>query len=97
MPKLLFARPAVDVEEERKVRKLAGARHALADWIMRARMIAASFVPANCAPPPSKNLIESANALAFGACLRRSDETAAPSSSSTGRCQRSAVAADRRR
>jgi transposase len=43
MPKLLFARPPVDAEEERKVRKLAGARHAPTDWIMRAKMIAASW------------------------------------------------------
>ncbi|MFF5234686.1 helix-turn-helix domain-containing protein [Dactylosporangium sp. NPDC000521] len=43
MPKLLYARPPVDAEEERKVRKLAGARHAPADWIMRAKMIAASW------------------------------------------------------
>ncbi|UWP86521.1 IS630 family transposase [Dactylosporangium fulvum] len=43
MPKLLYARPPMDVEEERKVRKLAGARHAPADWIMRAKMIAASW------------------------------------------------------
>jgi hypothetical protein len=35
MPKLLFARPPVDVVEERKIRKLAGARHAPADWIRR--------------------------------------------------------------
>lgn len=43
MPKLLYARPPVDAEEERKVRRLAGARHAPADWIMRAKMIAASW------------------------------------------------------
>src|SRR3954452_8352862 len=43
MPKLLFARPPVDVVEERKIRKLAGARHAPADWIRRARMIALSW------------------------------------------------------
>src|SRR4051794_14115813 len=38
MPKLLFARPPVDAVEERRIRKLAGARHAPADWIRRARM-----------------------------------------------------------
>jgi transposase len=43
MPKLLYARPPVDAEEERKVRKLAGSRHAPADWIMRAKMIVASW------------------------------------------------------
>jgi hypothetical protein len=43
MPKLLYARPPADAEEERKVRKLAGSRHAPADWIMRAKMIVASW------------------------------------------------------
>src|SRR4051794_13217960 len=43
MPKLLFARPPVDAVEERKIRKLAGARHAPADWIRRAQMIALSW------------------------------------------------------
>src|SRR3954463_15079037 len=43
MPKLLFARPPADAVEERKIRKLAGARHAPADWIRRARMIALSW------------------------------------------------------
>jgi transposase len=43
MPKLLHARPPADAEEERKIRKLAGSRHAPADWVMRARMIAASW------------------------------------------------------
>src|SRR5215216_3569646 len=43
MPKLLFARAAVDAEEERKVRKLAGSRHAPGDWIRRARMVARSW------------------------------------------------------
>src|SRR3954451_3816736 len=42
MPKLLFARPPLDAVEERKIRKLAGARHAPADWIRRAQMIALS-------------------------------------------------------
>jgi transposase len=40
MPKLLFARAAVDTEEEGKVRKLAASRHAPGDWILRARMVA---------------------------------------------------------
>src|SRR3982751_5491243 len=43
MPKLLFARPPVDVVEERRIRKLAGARHAPADWIRRAQIIALSW------------------------------------------------------
>jgi hypothetical protein len=43
MPKLLFARPPVDAAEERQIRKLAGARHAPGDWIMRAQMIVASW------------------------------------------------------
>jgi transposase len=43
MPKLLFARPPVDAVEERKIRKLAGARHAPADWIRRAQMITMSW------------------------------------------------------
>src|SRR3954453_14269840 len=43
MPKLLFARPPADAVEERRIRTLAGARHAPADWIRRARMIALSW------------------------------------------------------
>src|SRR3954451_20189735 len=43
MPKLLFARPPVDIVEERQVRKVAGSRHAPGDWILRARMIARSW------------------------------------------------------
>src|SRR3982751_3158805 len=43
MPKLLFARPPADAVEERKIRKLAGARHAPADWIRRAQMVALSW------------------------------------------------------
>ena len=43
MPKLLFARPPVDTVEERRIRKLAGARHAPADWIRRAQIIALSW------------------------------------------------------
>ena len=42
MPKLLHARAPQDTAEEHKVRKLANSRHAPADWIMRARMIAGS-------------------------------------------------------
>src|SRR4051794_19443993 len=43
MPKLLFARSPLDAVEERKIRKLAGARHAPADWIRRAQIIALSW------------------------------------------------------
>jgi transposase len=43
MPKLLQARPPLDVKEERQVRKLAGSRHAPGDWIRRARMVARSW------------------------------------------------------
>jgi transposase len=43
MPKLLHARAPEDVEEERKVRKLAGSRHAPGDWITRARIISLSW------------------------------------------------------
>src|SRR5215204_1948060 len=43
MPKLLRARAPQDAAEEHKVRKLANSRHAPADWIQRARMIARSW------------------------------------------------------
>ena len=36
MPKLLFARAPLDEKEEYQIRKLAGSRHAPADWITRA-------------------------------------------------------------
>jgi hypothetical protein len=42
MPKILKARPPHDDGEERKIRKLAGARHAPADWSERARIITLS-------------------------------------------------------
>jgi len=42
-PKILRAHPPHDDGEERKVRKLAGARHAPADWSERARIIALSW------------------------------------------------------
>lgn len=47
MPRLLFAR-AASGDEERKIRKLAGARHAPADWIERARIIELSWDGATC-------------------------------------------------
>jgi transposase len=43
MPKLLVARPPLDVVEERQVRKVAGSRHAPGDWIRRAQMIVRSW------------------------------------------------------
>ena len=43
MPKLLNARAPEDVEEERKVHKLAGSRHAPGDWIFRARIVSLSW------------------------------------------------------
>lgn len=43
VPKLLTARQTEDTEEERKIRKLAGSRHAPGDWIFRARIISLSW------------------------------------------------------
>lgn len=43
MPKVLRARPPQDDGEEQKIRKLARARHAPADWIERARIITLSW------------------------------------------------------
>jgi transposase len=43
MPMFLYARSAVDAVEERQIRKLAGARHAPADWIQRAKIITLSW------------------------------------------------------
>ena len=43
MPKFLRARPPLDDNEGRKIRGLAGARHAPADWIERARIVALSW------------------------------------------------------
>ena len=43
MPKYLRARMPHDDGEARKIRRLAGARHAPADWIERARIIALSW------------------------------------------------------
>lgn len=43
MPKLLIARAPEDTEEERKISKLAGSRHAPGDWIFRARIISLSW------------------------------------------------------
>src|SRR6476469_9597077 len=43
MPKFVRARPPQDESENRKVRRLAGARHAPADWSERARIIVLSW------------------------------------------------------
>lgn len=43
MPKLLCARAPQDTEEEHKIHKLAGSRHAPGDWIFRARIISLSW------------------------------------------------------
>jgi len=43
VPKVLVARLPSDADEERAVRKLAGARHAPGDWIRRAQIIVASW------------------------------------------------------
>jgi transposase len=43
MPKFLRARPPLDDGEAGKVRRLAGARHAPADWSERARIVALSW------------------------------------------------------
>jgi transposase len=43
VPKFLRARPAQDDGEDRKIRRLAGARHAPADWSDRARIVALSW------------------------------------------------------
>jgi transposase len=43
VPKFLRARPPQDDGEKRKIRRLAGARHAPADWSERARIVALSW------------------------------------------------------
>jgi transposase len=43
VPKILRARPPRDDGEERKIRKLAAARHAPADWLERARIVTLSW------------------------------------------------------
>src|ERR687891_1941957 len=49
MPALLHARPPTDPTEERRLRKLAAARHAPASWIQRARIITGSWDGASVA------------------------------------------------
>jgi transposase len=48
MPKRLFARAPVDAQEERRIRKLAGARHAPADWSERSMIITLSWAGNSC-------------------------------------------------
>jgi transposase len=43
MPKFVRARPPLDDSEAQKIRRLAGARHAPADWCERARIVALSW------------------------------------------------------
>ena len=43
MPKFVRARPPLDDGEARKIRGLAGARHAPGDWIERARIVTLSW------------------------------------------------------
>jgi transposase len=43
VPKFLRARPAQDDGEDRKIRRLAAARHAPADWSERARIVTLSW------------------------------------------------------
>lgn len=43
MPKILKARQPMDTTEHQKIHRLAGARHAPADWVLRARIIALSW------------------------------------------------------
>jgi len=43
MPALVFARPAGDSDELARVQKLAAARHAPADWVLRARIVTLSW------------------------------------------------------
>ena len=43
MPKFVRARPPLDDNEARKIRGLAGVRHAPGDWIERARIVALSW------------------------------------------------------
>jgi hypothetical protein len=44
VPKLLNARAPEDGEEERKIRKLAGSRHAPGDWILTGRLLRGRFL-----------------------------------------------------
>jgi hypothetical protein len=52
VPKLLRARPPVDDREEKTIRRLAASRHAPADWIQRAQLVARSWDGDRTARPP---------------------------------------------
>ena len=43
VPVPVLARPAVDDDERVRVRRVAGARHAPADWVLRTRVVVASW------------------------------------------------------
>jgi transposase len=75
MPKVLRARPPHDDGEDRKIRRLAGARHAPADWTERARIVALSWdglgVPAiagrlGCHPKKVRRWLHRFNAAGTG-------------------------------
>ena len=75
MPKFVRARPPLDDGEARKIRQLAGARHAPADWIERARIVALSWdglaVPAiagqlGCHPNRVRRWLHRFNAAGIG-------------------------------
>jgi transposase len=75
VPKILKARPPHDDGEDRKIRKLAGARHAPADWSERARIVALSWdglgVPAiagqlGCHPKKVRRWLHRFNAAGVG-------------------------------
>jgi transposase len=75
MPKFVRARPPLDDGEARKIRRLAGARHAPADWSERARIITLSWdglaVPAiagqlGCHPNKVRRWLHRFNAAGTG-------------------------------
>src|SRR5260370_8323007 len=43
MPKLLAGRPPIDDDEERQLRQQVRSRHASADWVLHAQMVARSW------------------------------------------------------
>jgi len=43
MPKILWARPPLDEQEDRQVRRLAGSRRGPVDWVLRARIVTRSW------------------------------------------------------
>src|SRR5215217_2838763 len=74
VPKLLRARAPQNIVEERKIRKLAGSRHAPGDWILRARITVderSRIIALVSKDPPGKLLTEP------GGGLQTEDETKA--------------------